>query len=228
MKIYVWMRIPLIFILLLLQGCDFGFESSIPTIGFQTPIPQPWSIQGFEPTATLSPEMIEVVEAINLLFDPYRGTLPEDLIYEDSVYEELNNALAEAYRNCGYDLRSIAYKLGSNPMTEKKFEECLSMSEITDPISQEKFSTYDWLEKRLIFGGENPAYSEFLKKVGIDPNNPINYEPNYLNALMAAHSRRVQRAKDEFLMRLMNFHSNDASKALEYLELYKFGLMGTE
>lgn len=81
---------------------------------------------------------------------------------------------------------------------------------------------------RLISGGENPAYSEFLKKAGVDHNSPMNYEPNYLNALMTAYSKRVKHAKDDFLSRLMKFHSNDASQSLQFLDLYKFGVMGTQ
>lgn len=133
--------IYLLIVLLLLQGCAFDFESAIPTIGFQPPATQPQPFQGFGLTPTESPEMIKLRESIDLLFDPYRGTLPEDLIYEGSVYEKLNIALAEAYRNCGYDLETIAYTSKSNPMTEQKFETCLSKSEIIDPMSLEEFPT---------------------------------------------------------------------------------------
>ena len=126
-------------VLLLVQGCAFDFESTIPTIGVQPTVIQP--LQGFGPTPMESPEMIELREAVDFLFDPYRGTLPEGLIYEGSVYEKLNIALAEAYRNCGYDLETIAYTSKSNPMTEQKFETCLSKSEIIDPMSLEEFPT---------------------------------------------------------------------------------------
>ena len=147
-------------VLLLLQGCTIPFTPTpIPTIGIPPTVSQ--AFQGFGPTPTDTLEMTELEKEIDLLSDPYRWSLPEDLTYEDSVYEKINNALAEAYKNCGYDLGTIAYTTNSNPMAEKKFEACLSESVIIDADSGDEFSTYDWMEKRLIFGGEKPFYALF-------------------------------------------------------------------
>ena len=216
---------------LLLQGCDFEFTHSvIPTIGFHTPIPQPWSFQSFDPTPTLSPEMTELVEAIDLLFDPYRGTLPDEMIYADSIYEKLDRALAEAYRNCGIDLGMIAYTSTNNPMTEQKFFDCTTTVEVKDPdpFSNVQYSTLDWMYKRIISSGENPAYSIFLIRIGVDRKNPLNFEPNYLDALMHAYPEEVKRTKGTILTRVLELNNGDPTEALEFMEIYKLGLLGTE
>jgi len=220
-KVYICHAI----ILLLLQGCAFDFTPAIPTIGVPPTVNQPF--QGFGPTPTDTPEMIELREAIDLVFDPYRGTLPEDLVYEDSIYEKLNNALAEAYQNCGYDLQTIAYTLETNPMTEQTFEDCLSESVIIDADTGYEYSTFDWLEKRLIFGGKNEFYALFLKTVNVDTTNLLNFEPNYLNALMNAKKNKVQMIKTKLITDLLERNYGDPSEALEFLETHKLGLIGT-
>ena len=226
MKIRKKICICLFTILLLLQGCAFDYTPAVPTVGVPPTVSQPF--QGFGPTPTDTPEMVELKEAVDLLFDPYRGTLPDDLIYGDSVYEKLNNALAEAYRNCNYDLDTIAYTTRSNPMTEKSFEACLSESVIIDSNSGDEFSTFDWLEKRLIFGGENPYYGLFLGRVNVDTKNISNFEPNYLNALMEKNAYKLARIKADIISDLLDQNNGDPMEALQYLETHRLGLIGTE
>jgi hypothetical protein len=227
MKIRKRVGICIFIVSLLLQGCDLHFTPTpIPTIGIPPTVSQPF--QGIEPTPTDTPEMTELKEAVDLLFDPYRGTLPEDLMYEDSVYDELNNALAEAYRNCGYDLSTIAITTNSNPMTEKKFEDCLSESVIIDADSGDEFSTYDWLEKRLIYGGEDPFYALFLRTINVDTTNLLNFEPNYLYAQMETNKDELLKIKSNLIIDLLENNNGDPTEALEFLETYKLSLMGTE
>ncbi|OGO18184.1 MAG: hypothetical protein A2Z14_18990 [Chloroflexi bacterium RBG_16_48_8] len=98
MKIRKRIRICLFIVVLLLQGCAFDFEPAIPTIGFQSPGTQPQPFQGFGPTPTDTPEMIELIEAVDMLFDPYQGIMPGDILYESSVYQAMNDDIREAYK----------------------------------------------------------------------------------------------------------------------------------
>ena len=227
MKIREKVKILLITSLLLLQGCDFEFTPSvIPTIGFQMPATQ--YQPGYTPTYT--PEMVELVEEIDRLFDPFLSTIPEEIDYDKSVYKELDEALAEAYRNCGHDLGTLAYTSTDNPMTEMNFLDCISTVEVEDPdpFSTRKYSVLDWMYKRIISGAENQYYFLFMKRIKVNTANRLNLEPNYLHSLMEANKDVLDNLKEEIIARLLDLNSNDPVQALHFLETYNLGTLGTE
>ena len=113
-------------------------------------------------------------------------------------------------------------------MMEKKFEECLSDPVIIDADSGDEFSTFDWLEKRLIFAGENQFFTLFLKTVKVNTKNLLNFEPNYLYALMEVNKNEILKIENNLIIDLLERNNGDPSKALEFLETYKLGLLGTE
>jgi hypothetical protein len=216
MKIRVRIRVWCFVMLLLMQGCAFDFTPAIPTMGAPPTVSQPF--QGFGPTPTDTPEMIELKEAVDLLFDPFEEILPENRTYEGSIFEQMDMDIREAYANCGFTLKAIAASSEANPMTDGKFLTCLQDREFFDPVSGETKIAIQWLRQNMTSAGGNPAYNIFLKYAKVDTTNPMNFELNYLDALMSAHPRILERAKKKLLLILLEEYSGDPSQALEHLK----------
>lgn len=228
MKIRVRIRVWCFVMPLLMQGCAFDFTPAIPTMGVPPTVSQPF--QGFGPTPTDTPEMTELKEAVDLLFDPYQGILPDNRSYGGSIFEQMDMDIKEAYFNCGHDLKAIAASSLSNPMTDSQFLMCLPDREYIDPISGEMKIAIQWLRQNTTSAGGNPAYTMFLKYVNVDTTIRMNFELNYLNALMSAHPFLLKRAKEELLLILLEEYSGDPTQALEHLKqkFYEKEAMGIE
>jgi hypothetical protein len=130
----------------------------------------------------------------------------------------MDSDIREAYVNCGHNLEIIAASSVSNPMTDSQFLTCLPNREYIDPVSGETKIAIQWLRQNTTSAGLNPAYSIFLEYLGIDTINRMNFELNYLDALMSAHPLKLKRAKKKLLLILLEEYSGDPAQALEHLK----------
>jgi hypothetical protein len=211
-------------VLLLLQGCAIDFTATIPTIGVQPTVAQPF-------------KLVELETKINMQLDPfYYGDLPGGMSYKDSVYETMDGEIESCYKEYGYDLADIAMNIEDNPMTENQFSHCLADKPTYEnpaadtPTHYDTISSTDWL-RQVLTGAVNPAHRRFLEEINDDPqnkelgiyidlNNSMNYERNYINALMQAHEKYVEQAAHNYFRELLELYG-DADGALEYIEKYE-------
>jgi len=172
----------------------------------------------------------DVEEAVETLFDPYRWTLPEGQEYEGSVYQALDEALAQAYATCGYDLAAIAASGQGNPMTQEDFRRCLPNEEYYDPVTGAtmRANDLDWLQRRVGAAAARTAFGPFLERLGLDRCNPMNFEPNYLRALSEAHPEVLEEIQQGLLSELDSLFAGDPMGALEYLETFGSPPVGTQ
>jgi hypothetical protein len=199
----------------LLSACKF--EPSIPTLQFPTIPPQPFS--EFNPSTALIDESPEagIERLLDELFDPFN--LPGNLRYEGSVYQQLDRVIAQAYAYYGYDLAELAAMRESNPLTDQMFADYLGTVYVTDPNTGDQYSAYSWLQVRLETVGKGDVLALFLARIGrIDKGNPLNYEPNYLAALIAQYPQEYGDARDEFRTRLADVYGEDAAAIYELLQ----------
>ena len=97
---------------------------------------------------------------------------------------------------------------------------------ITDPHTNEPFDVYAWLVQDRGIEARGDLHPEVLKQIpGIDAENVMNYERNYLQALYSAHPTVVQRVRYRIANELLERYGNDAAAVYEYLS--NLDLMGT-
>ena len=140
---------------------------------------------------------------INLQFDPFQGSLnlPADVNYKDSVYEERDRLIAEAYIVLGVDLETIARNQISNPVTERDFLDCGLPVEI------------DWVQQRTLAASRHLPFVLFIERVRIPRSHLMNFEPNYLNALMLNNPRELKQAKIAYIEKRVEFGELEGSIA---------------
>jgi len=158
--------------------------------------------------------------------DPFRGTLPLEIEYSGSFYEKLDQELGRIYDLAGLDLTELAAERRGNELTEEILLEYEGDTVYADEKGDE-VGLLPWLQGRLAMGASHPEYVIFLREVGIDHWNRMNFEPNYLRALMDAHPEFLDRAKDKYLTDLLGLYGNDPKEALAWMQ-WKKETGGTE
>lgn len=220
-------RIGAIALLLTAYQAGCRFEPDISPLDIPT-APQPMNGAPLSEDSVVveSPEAA-VERLLDELFDPFN--LPLDRTYIGSVYEAADEVLAGAYAYYGYDLKELAASGQDNPLTLGDFKNYLELTgnrRIEDPATGESFDVYAWIATDRGIGGAADMPSLVLKKIpGIDTNNPMNYERNYLAALYATRPRLVAEALQGFQDHLLGVYGDDAAAVYRYL--LTLDLMGT-
>jgi len=158
------------------------------------------------------------------LFDPFY--LGGGLTYDGSVYQQIDRILAGAYSYYGYVLADLAARRQNNPITEQMFLNYLAgkgRATIKDPSTGEELGTYEWLQ-RSVLDNSGGLFPLVLRYVELDGDHIMNYESNYLAALIAAHQAETTVARIEFRADLREVFGEDAAAIFAYLETYdQFG-----
>ena len=162
---------------------------------------------------------------IGKAFDPFAGDLPPTLEYSGSFYQGLDMELGLVYQRAGIDLQELAASGGANELTEEILLEH-STDIYVDPEGTE-MDLLNWLQARGRMAVGHAEYTYFLREQRIDSQNWMNFEPNYLDAMMGAHPNALQDAKDKYLDDILETHENDAREALRWM-LTQFEAVGTE
>ena len=206
-------------------GCRF--EPDIVPLEIPTLPPSAFggSLEGSAPTVE-SPETA-MMRLLDEMLDPY--DMPLGMTYIGSAHEAADEVLAGAYAYYGYDLEELAASRQDNPLTEEMFRDYLERQGvrwITDPHTNEPFDVYAWLVQDRGIEARGDLHPEVVKQIpGIDAENVMNYERNYLQALYSAHPTVVQRVRYRIANELLERYGNDAAAVYEYLS--NLDLMGT-
>lgn len=158
-----------------------------------------------------------IIRLLNEFFDPFN--LTGDDPYSGSIYQTMDERVRGAYAYYGYDLEELAARRAENPLTEQQVFDHLVDNKfvyVIDPATGEERSTYEWFVHRVSSPGVlSKVLDEFNE---IDGSNRMNYEVNYLAALMAANQGQVLTARQRFRSDLVNYYGDDAVAIFEYLE----------
>jgi hypothetical protein len=122
---------------------------------------------------------------IDKAFDPFEGDLPPTLEYSGSFYQGLDMELGLVYQRAGIDLQELAAFRRPNELTEKILIEH-STDVYIDPKGAE-LGLLEWVQARGRMAVGHAEYTYFLRELRIDSQNWMNFEPNYLDAMMGAH-----------------------------------------
>jgi hypothetical protein len=145
----------------------------------------------------------QIRDEIDRKFDPFKGWLPSNIVYEDSIYPTYDYEAEQAYEQAGFDLMQIASQNQDNPMKDSDW--------INAGVS------IDYIYSKGV-RGKPPGHQFFLNYMGRDINNPSNYESNYLNALMITHDQEVKDAKQKYYKDLLSVHGS-LQGAWEFLQM---------
>lgn len=162
---------------------------------------------------------------MNELFDPFN--LPGDQPYRGSVYEQMDMIIAGAYAYYGYDLADLARRKQDNPLTDQMILDYLDVEGsalVIDPATGASLSVYDWLQSGAI-GATGGVFPQVIETIEVlDPSHPMNYERNYLAALLEQYPLHVSLARINLRNDLVATFGDDAAAIYEYLEdLDQFG-----
>ena len=154
---------------------------------------------------------------IDLLFDPYYGPFIQDLQDNSLTMEQLENVNSVwisadlAYDAYGIDLKEIAASGATNPLTADQIYEFLTAGATVEGLLMDRSA--------------HKPYLLFLQKLGekLDKNllaDPMQFEPNYIEALMVAHPDSLAAAKDayreDFVQEVLQDNASDILQ--EFLE----------
>jgi RHS repeat-associated protein len=145
--------------------------------------------------------------AVDEKFDPFVGSLPTDTEYVGSVYEGLDRELALMYELASIDLYELADLRLGNTLTEEAILDFASDWEYYDMDGSGPFGLQAWLQRRIEMGASNEAYTLFLLRLmskNIDVRDWMNYEPNFLAALMQRNQVALEAAKGQYLYDLLS------------------------
>jgi len=209
----------------MLSACKF--ESDIEPLRFPTAPPQPSFGVVPEVADTFESPEEAVSRLLDDLFDPFY--LGGGRAYNGSVYQQMDRILAGAYSYYGYDLADLAAGRQNNPITEQMFFNYLAgkgRATIKDPSTGEELGTYEWLQRSVLknSGGLLPLVLEEID--GLDRDQIMNYESNYLAALIAENPIQATRARIAFRADLIEVFGEDAAAIFAYLKT--FDQFGTE
>jgi hypothetical protein len=172
--------------------------------------------------------MVDAEKTADKDFNPFTGAFREDdyifaMDYFPGGLPMFDALMRELYIELNVDLEEIAGNTQPNPVTVEDFLD----SEIGQQIGA------DALYGRVFHvNSKHVPYNLFLKHVGMPINNGIsddnmmNYEANYLNALMSANVSALREAKKEYIFRHL---LNDEEVDFYHLfgkEGYPFGAPG--
>ena len=104
-----------------------------------------------------------------------------EISVDREYYDELLDLSLQNYFELGIDLREITFipSPKDNPLTE-------------DQIIRD-------LEASTYINGLNGINIIFLEDLGLNPKQPTNYEPVYLDALKVANETSYEQARDTFI-----------------------------
>ena len=219
--------LPAIALLVSASQAGCRFEPDLVPLEIPTAPPSAFggSLGGSAPSVE-SPEA-GMERLLDELLDPF--DMPLGMTYIGSVHEAADEVLAGAYAYYGYDLEELAASRQDNPLTEEIFRDYLERQGvrwITDPHTNEQFDVYAWLVQDRGVEARGAIHSEVLEQLpGIDAENIMNYERNYLQALYSAHPVVVQRVRYRIANDLLELYGNDAAAVFEHLQ--KLDLAGT-
>jgi RHS repeat-associated protein len=134
----------------------------------------------------------EEQRAVDELFDPFTGTIFDQMGDSDAYVQHARNMRWDLYE--GYDLDAIAAELRDNPLNEG----------IDGPPPNDRYYDGDnvggmiwWLLMRV----RHKPYEFFLEELelGRGHDHLWNYEANYLEALMAEHTDPLLVAKNDWV-----------------------------
>ena len=145
-------------------------------------------------------------EKIDRSFDPYLGGYKGNKDeYEESEQQRRDAEAADVYARHGYDLDQLAKPAVDNPLTEDDF---LDDTEQSNP---------EWVFLRARGNATSDGYVYLIKELGLDTTNMMNYEPNYLDALMTNNGEAVEKAKTEWFNDLLELF-DDPEIAIDYID----------
>ncbi|MEA3439251.1 MAG: hypothetical protein U9R58_03125 [Chloroflexota bacterium] len=136
---------------------------------------------------------------IKRLFDPYMGPLVgESYPYEHPkliTIRQVDLGMVYLYDQLGINLEDIASSKLSNPVTVENYWEWVENIDESDP----NYFTIDALYARVYrYNYDHLPFKLFLMLLNIPHDidkNLMNYESNYLDALMAEHESTLSKAK---------------------------------
>lgn len=175
------------------------------------------------PDPALAQELLRT--EIDKAFDAFAGDLPPTLEYSGSFYQGLDIELGIVYQRAGIDLQDLAASGRANELTEEILLEH-STDIYVDPEGTE-MDLLNWLQARGRMAVGHIEYTYFLKGVNIDSQNWMNFEPNYLDAMMRAHPSDLRDAKDAYMADIQEVHGHDAREALRWMQT-RVEAVGTE
>ena len=158
-------------------------------------------------------------ERLDEVFDPYH--MGDDIVYEGSIYQRMDQILAGAYEHYGYDLAKLAALREPNPLSEQQFFDYLTETgqhNIIDEQTGDEYRPYEWLQRRL---GMTAGSAHSLALDQFDEsykNNFMNFEPNYLAAMYDGNFAHVFQARQVLRQRLADLYGDDAAAMHEYLD----------
>ena len=208
-----------------LVACDF--EPDVPNIPWPTPPERPFGGFSSRPENPDEASEADVDRLINELFDPYN--LPGDRPYRGSVYERMDMILMGAYTYYGYDLAKLAISRQDNPLSEGMFLDYLLAqggTVVNDPATGTEYDIFQWFLSGTVGGGEG-IYPRVLHEIGeIDTTFRLNYERNYLAALLYHHPGAELFARRNLRNDLSLYFGEDSAATYEYLN--NLDLFGVE
>ncbi len=173
-------------------------------------------------------KMVEAEKTADKDFNPFTGAFKEDnysiaMNYFPGGLPMFDALMTELYIELNVDLEKIAGGPQPNPVTVKNFLD----SRIGQQIG------VDALYARVFqINSKHVPYILFLKHVGLPVNgkinddNVMNYESNYLDALMRANTSALREAKKEYIFRHLLVEEDGDFYHLFGGEGYPFGASG--
>jgi hypothetical protein len=220
--------LPAIALLVTASQAGCRFEPDLVPLAIPTAPPPAFggSLDGSAPTVE-SPEA-GMERLLDELLDPF--DIPLGMTYIGSVHEAADEVLAGAYAYYGYDLEELAASRQDNPLTDEMFRDYLERQGvrwINDPYTNEQFDAYAWLVQDRGVEARGVVPQLVLTRIGgLDAENVMNYERNYLRALYDAYPEEVLATRYDFANQLLELYGNDAAAVYEHLQ--KLDLVGTD
>jgi len=163
---------------------------------------------------------------IEKAFDPFAGDLPPTVEYSGSFYQGLDRELGLVYQRDGINLQELAASRRANELTEEILLEHSADWVYVDPKGAE-LGLLEWVQARGRMAVDHEQYAYFLDELDIDSQNWMNFEPNYLDAMMKTHPAELQAAQRDYLASILEMHGNDAREALRWMQTH-VETVGTE
>jgi hypothetical protein len=170
---------------------------------------------------------------LKLLFDPYIGALFDDkdlfLLYNQSdtnFIKRVDAGMIDVYEQRDIDLQEIASKRLSNPINEDDYKEWVRNINFSDP----EYFGVDELQQRVLNRNRNHIpFMIFLEKMNISFNSEeiwMNYESNYLDALMIKYTYQLHEAKKWYYQNVILNSQDEFSEFISNIIQEYFGNPG--
>jgi RHS repeat-associated protein len=167
------------------------------------------------------------VKTIDLIFEPYYGPYMEDLASGSITYEQLEdidsvwNSAYAAYLDKDIDLKKIAANGEINPLTYDDVYDFLDRPASVQILMMDRTSHKPHMLFLQVLGEQSG-----VDLLGIDEGSLMQYEPNYLNALMEAHPLALDVAKESYQESfaddvMSNYTADFLEELLDNFKLFK-------